>query len=57
MKHVCPRCYSENILPIFPKDELWKCLNCGFTGKPHIIENNIIEFWSDFLTLSKQKRK
>jgi len=57
MKYICPRCNSENILPMFPKDNLWKCMSCGFIGKPHTVGEVVAEFWDSFLMLSKQKPK
>jgi len=56
MKYVCPKCGSENIIPLYAKDSLWRCINCGYLGKPHTINPGLEEFWNSFKLMTPPQK-
>lgn len=52
MKYVCPACGSENILPIYPQDNIWQCVDCGYKGPAQIIRDHLEEMWKIYRNVS-----
>ncbi len=56
-KYVCPICHSENIVPLFAKDNRWVCLDCGYEGVPQLISDNLEYFWNEYNRIENKYKK
>jgi len=55
MEYICPSCGSKEIIPLYAKNGIWKCLKCGFTGKPQVVDDSMKPFWYSYKELEEKK--
>lgn len=56
MKYVCPICGSENIIPLFAKDNIWECQDCGYRGAPQVIASHLEEMWKSYKKIANSNK-
>jgi ribosomal protein L37AE/L43A len=55
MEYICPSCGSKEIIPLYAKNGIWKCLKCGFTGKPQVVDDSMKPFWYSYKELEEKR--
>jgi len=54
IKTICPVCGSDNMILLYPDNDIWLCKNCNYKGKPVKIDEKYIEYYKASKEIAKK---